>query len=199
MKHSIPALTTVVSCLSRLPGIGEKTAQRLAYYILRADMRYAETLATSILDLKKSVRFCSTCLGFTDIDPCQICANPKRSRSVICIVADPQDIMYIERTHEFNGRYHILHGLLSPLNGITPDKLKVTELLRRISEENTEEVILALNSSVEGEATSLYLSRILKPSNIKVTKLASGIPMGSTLEFIDELTLKRALEARREA
>jgi recombination protein RecR len=185
--------------LSKLPGIGEKTATRLAYFILKQDESYSSSLADAVLGAKKKIRLCSQCFTFTDTDPCRLCSNPARQSGIICVVERPSDVFSIEQAGAFRGHYHVLHGLLSPLDGIGPDELKIRELLGRLSRENTvQEIILATNPSVEGEATALYLGRLIKPLGIRVTKLASGLPVGGMLEFTDKQTIGRAMENRME-
>lgn len=184
--------------LAKLPGIGERTAARLAFFILREESSYAKALAKAINDVKEKVRLCSECLNLTEQDPCQTCRDPRRDNEVVCVVEDPSDMLAVERTHAFRGRYHILHGVLSPLDGIGPDEIKITELLRRLEKGEIREVIVATNANVEGESTALYLTRLIKPTGIKVTRLASGIPVGGDLEYIDASTLSRAFEERRE-
>ncbi len=184
--------------LAKLPGIGERTAQRLAFFILRQPGEYAQALSSALIDVKEKVRLCSLCMNLTERDPCDICQDPRRIPTVICVVEDPSDVMAVERTHSFRGHYHILHGALSPLDRVGPDEIKIAELVRRLEGGTCEEVIVATNANVEGEATALYLSKILKSSGIKITRLASGIPVGGDLEYIDASTLSRALEERRE-
>jgi recombination protein RecR len=184
--------------LAKLPGIGERTAQRLAFFILRQPDEYAQSLSKAFIDVKEKVRLCSLCMNLTENDPCDICRDPRRSPSMICVVEDPSDVPAVERTRSFRGRYHILHGALSPLDGVGPDDIKIAELVRRLEDGKIEEVIVATNANVEGEATALYLSKILKSTGIKITRLASGIPVGGDLEYIDASTLSRAIEERRE-
>ena len=184
--------------LERLPGIGPKSAQRLAYHILRGDSEAAERLADAIVEVKQSIRFCSRCFNFAETDLCDICADPQRDASAICVVEEPRDVVAIERTGEFRGTYHVLQGAISPIDGIGPEQLRVRELVDRVSGGEVTEVILATNPNVEGETTALYIARLLKPLSIKVTRIASGLPVGGDLEYADEVTLGRALEARRE-
>lgn len=182
--------------LSRLPGIGPKTASRLAYYLLRASREEAVGLAEAILDVKERIRLCSVCFNTTESDPCQICSDEARERA-ICVVEEPLDVVALERTGQFKGRYHVLHGALSPVEGIGPDKLKVQELLVRVRTENPDEVIVATNLDLPGEATATYLHRLLAPMGVNVTRPASGLPAGGDLEYADEVTLGRALLGRR--
>lgn len=186
--------------LSKLPGIGEKSATRLAYFILKQDASYSESLANALMGAKRGIVLCDTCCSFTAKTPCQLCSNPRREASVVCIVERPADVFSIEKTGSHTGSYHVLHGVLSPLDGIGPDDLKIRELLNRISSPQSEirEVILATNPSVEGEATAVYLSRLLQPLGVKVTKLAHGLPAGGQIEYTDRQTLSKALENRME-
>jgi recombination protein RecR len=191
-------IARLVKELARLPGIGEKTAQRLAFHVLEAGAEYAEALAGAVLGVVRDVRCCSSCQTLTDRDPCAICADPRRDPRVLCVVESVPDLMAVERTNEFRGRYHVLHGALSPLDGVGPSDLKVRELLVRLEREPAEEVVIATNPDVEGEATALYLARLLKPVGVKVTRIAQGVPMGGDLEYADQVTLARALAGRRE-
>lgn len=184
--------------LAKLPGIGERTATRLAFFILRQPGEYARALSQAVVDVKERVRLCSECMDLTETDPCSTCRDQRREADVICVVEEPSDVLAVERTRAFRGRYHILHGSLSPLDGVGPDDLKIAELLRRLEGGNIREVIVATNANVEGEATALYLSRLIKPTGIKLTRLASGMPVGGNLEYIDASTLSRAFEERRE-
>lgn len=193
-----PSMSRLVEQLSRLPGIGERTATRLAYFILRADREYAEALAAAILGVKSETRLCSTCFGFTESDPCRICSDPERRADLICVVEEPADLVALERAGEFRGRYHVLHGRISPLDGIGPEQLKVDPLVERVRRGGISEVIVATNATVEGEATALYLARVLKPLGTRVTRIAQGLPMGGDLQYTDVVTLGRALEGRRE-
>ena len=198
MLDSIPSFTRLVSELAKLPGVGRKTATRLAFYVLRQTPEESESLADAIRDLKTKVHFCSRCFHITEVDPCSLCTDATRDDRVLCVVEDPQDLISIERSRSFRGRYHVLHGVLSPLDGTGPEDLKISELLDRLKEGGVEEVLVATNFSVEGEATALYLARLIQPLGIRVTRPAHGIPLGSDLEFVDEATVHRAVEGRRE-
>jgi recombination protein RecR len=191
-------IARLVKELARLPGIGEKTAQRLAFHVLKAGPAYAQALADAVTGVVRDVRLCSACQTLTDRDPCAICADPRRDPRLLCVVEGVPDLVALERTHEFRGRYHVLHGALSPLDGVGPSDLKIRELLLRLEREPADEVVIATNSDVEGEATALYLARLLKPAGVKVTRIAQGVPMGGDLEFADQVTLARALAGRRE-
>jgi recombination protein RecR len=193
-----PSLARLIEQLTRLPGIGEKTASRLALHILRAEGDYARALASAIVAVKEETRLCSRCFALTEADPCAICTDPERSGDVICVVEEPADLLAIERVREFRGRYHVLHGALAPLDGIGPDDLKIQPLLVRLREQPVREVILATNPTAEGEATALYLARLLKPLGLRVTRIAHGLPVGGDLEYADAMTVGRALEGRRE-
>ena len=191
-------ITRLIEEFGKLPGIGGKSAQRLAFYIISQPTEKAEALADAIRDAKRNVRYCSVCCNLTDSDPCALCANPRRDPAVIMVVEDPRDMAAYERTNEFHGFYHILHGAISPMNGIGPDDLKIKELLKRVGGGGVDEVIIATNPNVEGEATAMVVSKLLKPLGVKVTRIAHGVPVGGDLEFVDEVTLSRALEWRRE-
>jgi recombination protein RecR len=191
-------IARLVKELAKLPGIGEKSAQRLAFHILEAGPAYAGDLAAAIAGVVRDVRLCSTCQTLTDEDPCRLCRDEKRDPKLLCVVEGVPDLLAIERTHEFRGRYHVLHGALSPLDGVGPGDLKIRELLVRLEHEPAEEVVLATNPDIEGEATALYLTKLLKPIGIKVTRIAQGVPMGGDLEYADQVTLARALAGRRE-
>jgi recombination protein RecR len=191
-------IARLVKELARLPGIGEKTAQRLAFHVLKAGPAYAGELAAAIVGMVRDVRLCSRCQTLTDVDPCPVCADPDRDPSMICVVEGVPDLIAIERTHEFRGRYHVLHGALSPLDGVGPGELKIRELILRLEEAPVQEVVVATNPDVEGEATALYLTKLLKPLGVKVTRIAQGVPMGGDLEYADQVTLARALAGRRE-
>ena len=189
-------LNSLIQDLSRLPGIGRKSASRLAYYLLKADKTYAETLARKIIDIKHKIKSCSDCGNFTETDPCSICSSTTRDKKTICVIEQPQDIAVIEATREYRGLYHVLRGAISPIDGIGPDDLKISALMERISLLHTEEIILAMNPTVEGDTTALYLSRLLEKKNLKITRLALGLPVGGDLEYADRLTLTRALKGR---
>ncbi|HOV99255.1 MAG TPA: recombination mediator RecR [Bacteroidota bacterium] len=196
MIFTAESLEQLAEHFAQLPGIGRKTAHRLAFYVLKMPQEEVEALANALLTVKEKIHYCSVCSNITETDPCPICADAKRDRALICVVEEPNDVLAIEKTNDFHGLYHVLGGALSPLDGIGPDDLKIKELLHRLSESSVEEIILALNPNVEGEATTLYLSKLLKPFGIKVTRIARGLPVGSDLEFADEATLSRALEGR---
>ncbi len=191
-------IARLVKELAKLPGIGEKTAQRLAFHILDAGGGYASDLAEAIVGVVRDVRCCSTCQTLTDRDPCAICRDDRRDGKVICVVEGVPDLVAVERTREFRGRYHVLHGALSPLDGVGPSDLKIRELLVRLEREPAEEVLIATNPDVEGEATALYLLKLLKPLGVKVSRIAQGVPMGGDLEYADQVTLARAIAGRRE-
>jgi recombination protein RecR len=184
--------------LAKLPGIGQRSAQRLAFHIVRMPMPKAEALAAAVLNAKRGVKFCSVCCNLTDESPCDVCANEKRDARLIMVVEDPRDMAAYERTNQYKGLYHVLHGAISPMNGIGPNDLKIKELLVRVGQSETAEVIMATNPNVEGEATALYISKLVKPLGVKVTRIAHGVPVGGDLEYVDEVTLSRSLEWRRE-
>ena len=188
----------LIEALTRLPGIGKKTASRLAFHILRTDLSEARELANAIMDVKEKIRLCSLCFNLTDEDPCRICRDEHRNKETLCIVEGPNDLMAIENAGIFNGRYHVLQGALSPLDGIGPENLKIKELVERLKREQVTEVILATNPTVDGGATALYLTDLLKPFGRRITRIAYGIPMGSEIEYVDSVTLSKALEGRRE-
>ena len=198
MNYNIVPLTELINQFSRLPGIGKKTAQRLAYSILEQPPERAKQFAEALINAREKIHFCKCCQSLTDLEICQICSDTRRDKSVICVVEDPRDVMAFERTREFNGVYHVLHGVISPLDNIGPDKLRIKELMERLSDGTVKEIIMATNPTVEGEATASYISRLVKPMGIKVTRLAYGIPVGGDLEYADEYTLARALEGRNE-
>ncbi|MCH8051855.1 MAG: recombination protein RecR [Chloroflexi bacterium] len=191
-------LARLIEEFYRLPGIGPKSAQRLAYYLLRMPAADAHSLAEAIVEVKDKVTLCSTCQNVTEVDPCRICTDSGRDRSIMCVVEEPLDILALERTGSYHGLYHVLHGAISPMDGIGPDDLKVSELLDRLRAGETKEIILATNPNLEGEATSMYLSRLIGPLGLRVTRLARGLPAGGDLEYADDLTLTRAIEGRQE-
>jgi recombination protein RecR len=191
-------VTHLIEELMRLPGVGEKTAQRLAFHLLKASKKEAETLALAILSVKEKIRRCSLCHGITEEDPCPICSDLMRDQTLLCVVEEPADIFAFEKLREYHGLYHVLGGALSPLEGIGPEDLTIPQLLARLQEGNVQEVVVATNPNLEGEATAMYLSRVLKPLALKVTRLAHGLPIGSALEYADEVTLLKSLEGRRE-
>jgi len=193
-----PSMARLVQQLSRLPGIGERTAGRLAFWILRADREYAQALAESIISMKDETRLCSVCFALTEVYLCPICTDPQRSAETICVVEEPPDLLAVERARGFRGRYHVLHGTLAPLDGVGPDELKIQPLLTRLRDGAVREVILATNPNAEGEATALYLAKLIKPLGLRVTRIAHGVPVGGDLEYVDVMTVGRALEGRRE-
>ncbi len=191
-------LARLVDELKRLPGIGQKSAQRVAFHIERSSREDAERLARAILEVKDKIRLCSVCNNLTEADPCSTCSDPSRDRTVICVVETPYNVAAIERTRDFHGLYHILHGTLSPIQGVGPDQLRLKGLIERLKGGSVKEIIVATNPNVEGEATAVYLSRLIKPLGVRVTRIAMGIPVGSELEFADEVTMLKAMEGRRE-
>ncbi len=197
MQYIAP-LANLIEHFRALPGIGQKTAVRLAYHVLDMDAAAAKSLAGAILEAKEKIGYCSTCFNLSDRNPCAICSDEKRDHSVICVVEQPQDVAAMERMHEYKGIYHVLHGALSPLEGVGPDDLRIKELLTRLYDTNVKEIIMATNPNVEGEATAMYIAKLLKPSGIKVTRIAHGLPIGGDLEYADEVTLAKAMENRRE-
>ena len=198
MSYYSPSIEKLIESFEKLPSIGHKTAVRLAFHMLDLNEQDTKEFIDSIINAKTNLKFCSQCYNISDSDPCPICSSPKRDSNVICVVEDVRDILAMERTHEFKGVYHVLHGSISPMNGIGPEDIKIKELLTRLQENNIKEIIIATNPRVEGEATAIYLSKIIKPLGIKVTRIAHGIPVGGDLEYTDEVTLTRALEGRRE-
>ncbi len=198
MSDYAEPISRLIEELRKLPGIGQKSAQRLTYSILRRPREDAERLSRAILDVKEKIRYCSRCNNLSDQDPCHFCASPSRSPETICVVEEPNNILSIEKTREYHGQFHVLHGALSPINGIGPDELRLKNLLARLKEGNVKEIIIATNPNVEGEATAIYLAKLIKPLGVKVTRIALGLPVGSDLEFADEVTMSRALEGRRE-
>ena len=198
MAYNIVSLNELVAQFERLPGIGKKTAQRLSYFILEQPPERAKKFAEALINARKKIHYCKCCQALTDLDVCSICNEENRDKTVICVVESPKDIMAFERTREYNGLYHVLHGAISPLDGVGPEQLKIKELLSRLANGTVQEVIMATNPTVEGEATASYISRLLKPMGIKISRLAYGIPVGGDLEYADEVTLSRALDGRNE-
>ena len=198
MSYYSPSIEKLIEAFEKSPSIGNKTAARLAFHILDASEEETNEFVQAILDAKKNLKYCSQCYNISDTDPCPICANQNRDHSVICVVEDVRDVVAMERTHEFKGVYHVLHGSISPMNGVGPDDIKIKELLSRLMQGEVKEIILATNPRVEGEATAMYISKLVKPLGIKATRIAHGIPVGGDLEYTDEVTLSKALEGRRE-
>ena len=198
MSRAAEPINQLIRRLARLPGIGEKTASRLALHILRSSREEARDLAESIIAVKEKITLCSQCCNLTDADPCKICGGADRDRSVLCVVEEPGDLIALENSGDFKGLYHVLHGVISPLDGVTPDDIKIDQLLKRLEGGGVKEVILATNPTTNGNATALYLSKIIKPLGISVTRIAQGIPMGGDIEYTDEVTLKKAMEGRRQ-
>lgn len=194
MIYTSDTIEQVVACFASLPTIGRKTAQRLTYHLLKRDNEFVTNFANSLINLKCSIKYCSVCNNYTEIDPCPICSSDNRNRTQICVVEEPSDVMAIEKTNEFKGLYHVLHGLINPLDGVSPQDIKLQELIARLS--GVEEIIFALNASIEGEITTQYIAKIVKPFDIKLTRLARGMPIGGELEFTDDATISRALESR---
>ena len=197
-QYNVAPLENLVDQFEKMPGIGHKTAQRLAYYVLNLSKTEADALARAVTDAHDKIHYCSRCCNLTDRELCPVCSNPVRDHSVICVVETPRDATAVENTHEFKGVYHVLHGAISPLNDIGPDNLTIKQLIARLAGEDISEVIMATNPTVEGDATALYISKLLKPMGVKVTRLAYGIPVGGDLEYADEYTLAKALEGRNE-
>jgi len=198
MEYYPPSLVRLIRHLAKLPGIGEKTATRLALHILRSSDGEAAALSKSILEVKEHVRLCSRCFGLADTDPCSLCSDPGRTAGTLCIVEQPSDMVALEKSGAYKGLYHVLHGTLSPLNGVGPEALKIKELVARVRGDNIEELVLATNTNVEGESTASYLCELFKNDDVRITRIASGVPMGSDLKYIDEVTLKRAMERRQD-
>ena len=198
MKDYPKQLEILINELSKLPGVGEKSAQRLAFHILDKDEKQVEALAESMLNAKRQLRHCSICGNLTDSDPCKICSDPGRRKDLICVVETPRDLMAMERIRGYNGTYHVLHGVISPMEGIGPEDINLKSLIKRLQNTDCEEVIIATNPTIQGEATAMYISRLLKPAGIKVSRIAHGVPVGSDLEFADEVTLLKSFEGRRE-
>lgn len=191
-------IAKLIEAFTHLPGVGPKTAGRLAFHVLRMKEDDVIDFAKALVNVKRNLHYCSVCGNITDTDPCQICQDKTRDASVICVIQEPKDLVAMERTKEFDGYYHVLHGAISPIEGIGPDDIKLKELLNRLSDERVQELILATNPNIEGEATAMYISRLVKPFNVKVTRIAHGLPVGGDLEYADEVTLSKALEGRRE-
>ena len=198
MSDYAEPIARLIEEFKKLPGIGQKTAQRLAYHVLRRSREDAQLLSGAILDVKDKIRYCSRCNNLSDQDPCHYCTNPNRTPEIVCVVEEPNDILSIEKTREFHGQYHVLHGVLSPMNGVGPDDLRLKNLVQRLKEGTVKEIILATNPNVEGEATAIYIAKLIKPLGVKVSRIALGVPVGSDLEFADEVTMSKALEGRRE-
>ena len=196
MSYYSPSIEKLIEAFEKLPSIGSKTAARLAFHILDASEQETNEFVSAILNAKKNLKYCSKCYNISDTDPCPICSSAKRDQTSICVVEDVRDVVAMEKTHEFKGVYHVLHGSISPMNGIGPDDIKIKELLARLMDGKVKEVILATNPRVEGEATAMYISKLVKPLGVKVTRIAHGIPVGGDLEYTDEVTLSRALEGR---
>ncbi|MCH7996207.1 MAG: recombination protein RecR [Chloroflexi bacterium] len=192
-----PTVARLIEALHRLPGIGPKTAQRLTYHMVRMPIEEARSLSEAILAIKTSISFCSSCQNITETDPCPLCSDPRRDRSQLCVVEEPLDILPLERSGKFSGLYHVLHGVISPMNGIGPEELKIRELLERLKDGQVKEVIMGINPNLEGDATCMYINGLISPLGITVTRLARGLPAGGDLEYVDDLTLARALEGRQ--
>ena len=191
-------ISRLIEEFSKLPGVGRKTAQRLAFHVINMNMNDVEALSKAIVDAKKEIRYCSVCYNITDKAVCSMCSNKNRDDSIICVVEDPRDVAAMEKTKEFNGKYHVLNGVISPMDGIGPDMIRIKELIQRLSNQDVKEIIMATNPTIEGEATARYIARLLKPMGIKVTRIAHGLPVGGDLEYADEVTITKALEGRRE-
>lgn len=198
MSNFSKPIENLIRQLSKLPGIGQKTAQRLAFHIINMEDEDAKALSSSILEAKDKIQFCSICQNIADSNPCEICSSTERSGEVICVVESPREVIAMEKSKEFNGKYHVLHGTISPSNSITPDMLKIRELVERLASDDIKEVILATNPTIDGEATAMYIARLLKPFGIKITRIARGLPMGADIEYADEVTITKALENRVE-
>lgn len=198
MSRFAPPIARLIDEFAKLPGIGRKSAQRLAFHIISRREDEVVNLAEALIEAKKKIRYCSTCFNITDVDPCYICSNQKRDQSIICVVEESKDLIAIEKTKEYTGLYHVLHGAISPMDGIGPEDIKLRELILRLQSDQVKEIIVATNPTIEGEATAMYISKLVKPLDILVTRLAHGIPVGGDLEFADEVTLSKAIEGRRE-
>ena len=191
-------ISRLIEEFSKLRGVGRKTAQRLAFHVINMNMNDVEALSKAIVEAKKEIKYCSICYNITDKDPCSMCSNKNRDSGTICVVEDPRDVAAMEKTKEFHGQYHVLNGVISPMDGIGPDMIRVKELIQRLGNQEVREVIMATNPTIEGEATAMYIARLLKPMGIKVTRIAHGLPVGGDLEYADEVTITKALEGRRE-
>lgn len=198
MENFTRPVARLIEEFSKLPGIGKKTAQRLAFHVINMNKMDAKALSSAILSVQDEIQYCTICCNITDSNPCAICSNRSRSDEIICVVEDPRDVASLERVKDFNGKYHVLNGVISPMDGIGPEGLKIKELMVRLSNEDIKEVILATNPNIEGEATAMYIARLIKPMKIKVTRIAHGLPIGGDLEYADEMTISKALEGRRE-
>ena len=198
MDYYSGPISRLIEEFAKLPGVGRKTAQRLAFHVINMDKDQVKALAHAIVEAKNNITYCSTCCNIADKNPCSICDSPNRTSDIICVVEDPRDVAAMERTKEFHGKYHVLHGTISPMDSITPDMLKIKELVGRMANPELKEVILATNPTIEGEATAMYIARLIKPFNIKVTRIAHGLPVGADIEYADEMTITKALEGRRE-
>ncbi len=191
-------ITRLIEEFSKLPGVGRKTAQRLAFHVINMNNNDVEALSKAILEAKREIKYCSVCCNISDSEICSMCSNKNRDASVICVVEDPRDVAAMERTRDYKGQYHVLHGVISPMDGIGPDMIKIKELIQRVGTQDVKEIIMATNPTIEGEATAMYIARLLKPMGIKVTRIAHGLPVGGDLEYADEVTISKALEGRRE-
>ena len=198
MEYFVPPLEILVEQFAKLPGIGRKTATRLAFHVLNSSNEEAQAFAKAIVNAKEQVKLCKICQNITDAETCALCESPKRDNSVICVTESPKDVISIEQTNEYHGLYHVLHGAISPMDNIGPNDIKIPELLERLKDDTVKEVIMATNPTIEGEATAMYIAKLIKPFGIKVTRIAHGIPVGGDLEYADEITLTRAMEGRRE-
>lgn len=196
--HYPEPISKLIEAFTRLPGVGSRTAGRLAFHVLRMNEDDVVNFAKALVNVKRNLHYCSVCCNITDIDPCRICQDKSRDASQICVIQDPKDLVAMERTKEFHGYYHVLHGAISPMEGIGPDEIHVAELLKRLGDETVQELILATNPNIEGEATAMYLSRLIKPFGVKITRIAHGLPVGGDMDYADEVTLTKALEGRRE-
>ena len=197
MSGYIPPLGRLIDEFAKMPGVGRRSAARMAFHVLKMSEKEAGNLAEAIIDAKKSIKYCSICCNLTDTDPCVICSSDRRDKSTICVVENPRDVIALENTHEYKGLYHVLHGVISPMDGLGPEDIRIKELLPRVGTE-VKEVIVATNPTIEGEATAIYLSKLLKPLGVKITRIAHGLPVGGDLEYADEITLTHAMEGRRE-